>query len=110
MEFISRLCDPVIVMAEGAVLATGRADEVRADEVVIEAYLGTGLKNKLQELVHELLIGEGMTCGYGGADILHGCTVGVDPGEIAVVVGPNGAGKSTAMKAMFACCRYAKVA
>ena len=47
------------------------------------------------------LIGENMTCGYGGADILHGCTVGVEPGEIAVVVGPNGAGKSTAMKAMF---------
>jgi len=47
------------------------------------------------------LIGERMTCGYGGADILHSCTIGVDPGEIAVVVGPNGAGKSTAMKAMF---------
>ena len=47
------------------------------------------------------LIGEDMTCGYGGADILHSCTVGVDPSEIAVVVGPNGAGKSTAMKAMF---------
>ena len=47
------------------------------------------------------LIGKDMTCGYGGADILHGCTVGVDLGEIAVVVGPNGAGKSTAMKAMF---------
>ena len=46
MEFISRLCDPVIVMAEGAVLATGSAVEVRADEAVIEAYLGTGLKNK----------------------------------------------------------------
>jgi len=47
------------------------------------------------------LVGENMTGGYGGADILHDCTVGVDPGEIAVVVGPNGAGKSTAMKAMF---------
>ena len=47
------------------------------------------------------LVGENMVCGYGGADILHGCTVGVDLGEIAVVVGPNGAGKSTAMKAMF---------
>ena len=39
--------------------------------------------------------------GYGGADILQGCSVGVNKGEIAVVVGPNGAGKSTAMKAMF---------
>ncbi len=46
------------------------------------------------------LIGENMTGGYGGADILRDCTVGVDQGEIAVIVGPNGAGKSTAMKAM----------
>jgi branched-chain amino acid transport system ATP-binding protein len=42
-----------------------------------------------------------MTGGYGNVDILHSCTVGVERGEIAVVVGPNGAGKSTAMKAMF---------
>ena len=47
------------------------------------------------------LVGETMTGGYGDADILHGCTIGVDKGEIAVVVGPNGAGKSTAMKAVF---------
>lgn len=47
------------------------------------------------------LIGETMTGGYGGADILHGCTIAVDKGEIAVIVGPNGAGKSTAMKAVF---------
>jgi len=46
MEFISRLCDPVIVMAEGSVLAEGTAAEVKANEMVIEAYLGTGLKNK----------------------------------------------------------------
>ena len=42
-----------------------------------------------------------MTGGYGGADILHGCSISVDKGEIAVIVGPNGAGKSTAMKAVF---------
>lgn len=46
MEFIGRLCNPVIVMAEGSVLATGTAEEVKANEDVIEAYLGTGLKNK----------------------------------------------------------------
>ncbi len=46
MDFIGRLCDPVIVMAEGAVLATGTADEVKNNEQVIEAYLGRGLKNK----------------------------------------------------------------
>ena len=47
------------------------------------------------------LSGENMTGGYGGADILHDCTIGVEQGEIAVIVGPNGAGKSTAMKAVF---------
>ena len=47
------------------------------------------------------LVGAAMTGGYGGADILKGCTIAVESGEIAVIVGPNGAGKSTAMKAMF---------
>lgn len=47
------------------------------------------------------LIGETMTGGYGAMDILHGCTIAVERGEVAVIVGPNGAGKSTAMKAIF---------
>ena len=47
MDFIDKLCDPVIVMAEGAVLAEGTLAEIKANEQVIEAYLGTGLKNKV---------------------------------------------------------------
>ena len=46
MEFVARLCDPVICMAEGTVLAEGTIDEVKNNEQVIEAYLGTGLKHK----------------------------------------------------------------
>ena len=46
MEFIGRMCDPVICMAEGAVLAEGSAKEIQNNEEVIEAYLGRGLKNK----------------------------------------------------------------
>ncbi|KAJ56836.1 branched-chain amino acid ABC transporter ATPase [Actibacterium mucosum KCTC 23349] len=49
MDFIARLCDPVIVMAEGKVLAKGKADEIMQNDAVIEAYLGTGLKNKVKE-------------------------------------------------------------
>ncbi|MGR3363064.1 MAG: ABC transporter ATP-binding protein [Maritimibacter harenae] len=48
MDFIERLCDPVICMAEGKVLAEGTLSEIKANEHVIEAYLGTGLKNKEQ--------------------------------------------------------------
>jgi branched-chain amino acid transport system ATP-binding protein len=46
MDFIARLCDPVIVMAEGRVLTVGAPGEVMKNEAVIEAYLGRGLKNK----------------------------------------------------------------
>jgi len=46
MDFIGRLCDPVIVMAEGTLLAEGSIEEIKANNQVIEAYLGTGLKNK----------------------------------------------------------------
>ncbi|MCF6231568.1 MAG: ABC transporter ATP-binding protein [Rhodobacteraceae bacterium] len=47
MDFIGRLCDPVICMAEGKVLAKGTLDEIKANEAVIEAYLGTGRKHKV---------------------------------------------------------------
>ncbi|MCO4836507.1 MAG: ABC transporter ATP-binding protein [Oceanospirillaceae bacterium] len=46
------------------------------------------------------LVADQLRGGYGGADILNGCSLSVDKGEIAVIVGPNGAGKSTAMKAL----------
>jgi len=52
MDFISRLCDPVVVMAEGKLLAQGSAKEIKANEDVIEAYLGTSMKN-----VGEALLG-----------------------------------------------------
>ena len=39
-DFISSLCTPVIVMAEGKLLTQGTADEVKADEDVLDAYLG----------------------------------------------------------------------
>ena len=46
------------------------------------------------------LLADQLRGGYGGADILNGCSLSVNKGEVAVIVGPNGAGKSTAMKAL----------
>jgi branched-chain amino acid transport system ATP-binding protein len=40
IEFISRLCDPVIVMAEGSVLMTDTISKVKKNEEVIQVYLG----------------------------------------------------------------------
>tara|TARA_B100001540_G_scaffold160743_1_gene142266 strand:- start:29 stop:502 length:474 start_codon:yes stop_codon:yes gene_type:complete len=44
MDLIEKICDPVIVMAEGSVLFEGSFDEVKNNENVIEAYLGKGMK------------------------------------------------------------------
>tara|TARA_B100001996_G_scaffold177989_1_gene135857 strand:+ start:371 stop:1168 length:798 start_codon:yes stop_codon:yes gene_type:complete len=46
MDFISRLCNPVIVMSEGSVLFKGTPDEVKSNEQVIESYLGRGSKSR----------------------------------------------------------------
>jgi len=46
MDLIEKICDPVIVMAEGSVLFEGKFDEVKSNEEVIEAYLGRGMKVK----------------------------------------------------------------
>lgn len=40
MDMIGRLCDPVIVMAEGSVMTTGTIEEIKANPAVVEAYFG----------------------------------------------------------------------
>ena len=47
MDFISRMCDPVIVMSDGSVLFEGTPVEVKKNEKVIESYLGRG--NEIEE-------------------------------------------------------------
>ncbi len=44
MDLISRLCDPVIVMASGEVIAKGKMEEIRENKEIIEAYFGTSPK------------------------------------------------------------------
>ena len=45
LAVVERICDHVIVMAEGATLATGRMSQLRADPAVIRAYLGGALSD-----------------------------------------------------------------
>ena len=44
MDFISRMCDPVIVLSNGSVLFEGTSEEVKNNEQVIESYLGRSSK------------------------------------------------------------------
>jgi ABC-type branched-subunit amino acid transport system ATPase component len=43
---------------------------------------------------------DGITAGYGALPVLHGLSLSVGAGEVAVILGLNGAGKSTAMKVL----------
>ena len=45
IDFISRMCNPVVVLSEGSVLFEGTSDEVKQNEQVIESYLGRSKKN-----------------------------------------------------------------
>tara|TARA_Y100001970_G_scaffold119681_2_gene148439 strand:+ start:3731 stop:4528 length:798 start_codon:yes stop_codon:yes gene_type:complete len=49
MDFISRMCDPVIVMSDGSVLFEGTPAEVKKNEKVIESYLGRGIETKKEK-------------------------------------------------------------
>ena len=42
LDFISRLCNPIVVMAEGSILKIGKINEIKTDHKVIEVYLGKG--------------------------------------------------------------------
>jgi branched-chain amino acid transport system ATP-binding protein len=47
MDLVAKLCHPIIVMAEGAVLAQGSMDEIRQNQEVLDAYLGGGRSARL---------------------------------------------------------------
>ncbi len=104
MELIGRLCDHVVCMAEGGCwwkARQRRCAAIRACWMPISAAAAAAAMMLLLEA-------RGLVAGYGGMDILRGCTITVAPREMVVIVGPNGAGKSTAMKALFGLVRIAR--
>ncbi len=114
LNVVERICDHVIVMAEGRTLATGRLSDLRQNPEVISAYLGGALtehphaaasSTTTDELHRQrgepVLIVSGLTAGYSRVPVVQEVELLAEPGKIVAIVGPNGAGKSTMLKAIF---------
>jgi len=107
MDFISELCDEVLVLQSGRVIAKGTPDAIKNDSKVIEAYLGE--KKVIAEVMNEPeenkprpdeidLRVNAITASYGLGEILVDLDIKVAKGEIVVMIGANGVGKTTSMR------------
>ena len=113
LNVVERICDHVVVMAEGKTLATGKLSDLRKNREVITAYLGGALTEhphggatgavtaKAVTRGEPVLTASALTAGYGKVPVVRGVEMQAEPGRITALVGPNGAGKSTILKAMF---------
>lgn len=107
MDFITELCDEVLVLERGHIIAKGIPSKIKNDPKVIEAYLGE--EKKLDEIKAEpeetkprsqdlALSVKKITASYGLGDTLVDLNIKVAKGEIVVMIGANGVGKTTSMR------------
>ena len=113
MGLVMNICDQIIVLEFGKVIAAGPPDEVRRDPLVVKAYLGGAATPGAGEAVagHDQARGreavsapvlelEGLTAGYDNAAVIRDIDLAVAPGEIVALLGANGAGKTTTLRAV----------
>ena len=109
---IMGISDRVNVLDHGLLIASGTPDEVKNEESVIKAYLGT--RRETVEARCDAEPGEGtgapgedvlqvkdiVAC-YGSIQAVHGVSLNVPKGDVFALLGANGAGKSTLIRTIF---------
>jgi branched-chain amino acid transport system ATP-binding protein len=110
MAFLLPLCDRLLVLDAGALIAQGPPEAVRRDARVAAVYLGGALEGKKTAVARPaggefagaeqgLQIRE-LVVAYGPVTAVRGLTIRVQPGEAVAVLGANGAGKTTTLRAV----------
>ena len=118
MNFVMGVCDQVIVLDFGKLIAAGSPEHVRNDPAVIAAYLGDETDEQLEAesldasssgigrsgigrgrcvMRAPLLETRNLKAGYLGREVVRAVNLTVQPGEVVCLLGPNGAGKSTTL-------------
>jgi energy-coupling factor transport system ATP-binding protein len=101
LELLASLADRVIVLADGAVLATGAPRDVLGRDPPLDPRLGslrTGhapLPPRARAEHVPLLAIERLSAGYGAREVLRELSLSIGTGEVVALTGRNGAGKST---------------
>ena len=93
LAIMDEFCDPVIVMAEGTVLAEGTMAALRDRSEVVEAYLAADARTRAAASPRI------STPGTAPATSSTACPCAPSPARCHAIVGPNGSGKSTLLKA-----------
>jgi ABC-type branched-subunit amino acid transport system ATPase component len=106
MPLVMGLADYVYCLDAGRNLSEGTPEEVQADPLVLEAYLGTTdtkppARRNGSEPERELLLEvRDLDVRFGKVQVLDGVDMEVRRGERVALLGTNGAGKSTILKAV----------
>ena len=103
IDQILNISDRITVLAQGKVIAEGSPDEIQANPLVQEAYIGGFDREHLVSHPPQrrtdvpLLTVERINTSYGKSHILHDVSLAVYPGELVCLLGRNGAGKTTTL-------------
>jgi len=103
IDQILNISDRITVLHQGKVIAEGNPDEIKANPLVQEAYIGGFDRKHLvshppqRRADTPLLEVERINTFYGKSHILHDVSLTIYPGELVCFLGRNGAGKTTTL-------------